>query len=70
MKIKASTQKKINERVNELLALHQVVTVSEMAEIKGVSVQYIRLLCKEGKLTCRKSSDGVWLILKSKEETQ
>ena len=47
--------------------LNQVVTVSEMAEIMNVSVQYIRLLCKEGKLTCRKSSDGVWLILKSKE---
>ena len=44
--------------------LNQVVTVSEMAEIMNVSVQYIRLLCKEGKLTCRKSSDGVWLILK------
>lgn len=47
--------------------LNQVVTVSEMAEALGVSVQYIRKQCKEGKLKCRKSSDGVWLILKSKE---
>jgi hypothetical protein len=47
--------------------LNQVVTVSEMAEIRKVSVQHIRKLCKEGKLECRKSSDGVWLILKPKE---
>jgi predicted site-specific integrase-resolvase len=45
--------------------LDQVVTVSEMAEALGVSVQYIRKQCKDGKLNCRKSSDGVWLILKS-----
>jgi DeoR/GlpR family transcriptional regulator of sugar metabolism len=70
LKIKTSTKNKINERVNELLALHQVVTVSEMAEIMNVSVQYIRKQCKDGKLTCRKSSDGVWLILKTKEETK
>lgn len=44
--------------------LNQIVTVSEMAEIKGVSVQRIRKLCADGKLDCRKSSDGVWLILK------
>lgn len=68
MKIKTSTKRKIDERVNELLSLHQVVTVSEMAVITGLTVQAIRLQCAQGKLTCRKSSDGVWLILK--EETK
>lgn len=49
--------------------LERVVTVSEMAEINKVSVQHIRKLCKDGKLACRKSSDGVWLILlPTKEE--
>lgn len=48
--------------------LDQVVTVSEMAEILRVSPQYIRSQCAKGKLECRKSSDGVWLILKPKEK--
>ncbi len=42
-----------------------VITASEAAEMKGVSVQWIRKLCADGKLNSRKSSDGVWLILKS-----
>lgn len=70
MKIKKSTKNKIDERVKELLTLHQVVTVSEMAVITGLTVQAIRLQCAKGTIKCRKSSDGVWLILKSKEETK
>lgn len=42
--------------------LDQVKTVSEMAAIRKVSVQHIRKLCKDQKLPCRRSKDGVWLI--------
>lgn len=47
------------------MILEEVVTVSEAAVIKGCTVSYIRRLCRENKLVCRETAEGVWLILKS-----
>lgn len=45
--------------------LDQVLTVSEAAKIRNVSNRHMRRLCEAGSVVCRKSDDGVWLILKS-----
>jgi predicted site-specific integrase-resolvase len=44
--------------------LTQVVTAAEWAKLCGVSPQYIRRICAEGKLNARKTEEGVWLIVK------
>jgi predicted site-specific integrase-resolvase len=49
--------------------LEQVVTASEWAKHCGVSVQYIRRLCVEGKLKARQTEEGVWLIQRPKPRT-
>lgn len=46
--------------------LEQVVTVQEAAELLGrpgrVGSRFVQRKCVDGKLDCRKSPDGVWLI--------
>lgn len=44
--------------------LEQVVTAAEWAKHCNVSPQYIRRLCVDGRLTARKTEEGVWLIVK------
>jgi predicted site-specific integrase-resolvase len=50
--------------------LSQVVTAAEWAKLCGVSPQYIRRICAEGKLNARQTAEGVWLIVKPDKESQ
>ena len=53
-------------RAEQMENLDQVVTAAEWAKHCGVTPQYIRRLCAEGKLAARQTDEGVWLIVKPK----
>lgn len=48
------------EHLNATLA--QVLTVSEAAELMGVTDRHVRRLCEAKKIAARKSADGTWIV--------